>query len=117
MPPSIVTTFSPGPIPRMINPPISPPAPEVRRDSGEADRDLAGVHIRQIAERIRRGDVLEVFGVALRGDGGGIALAFADDLELFQCIDRRREIEVVVRPLARGEAHLAPDGVETRVGQ
>jgi len=68
---------------------------EIADDAGQPDCDLGGVHVRQIAERIHRHDVLHIVGIALRGDRGGPALAFARDLENVELVDGGREIEVV----------------------
>ena len=85
-------------------------------DAGQVDRDFARAHVRQIAERIHRRDVLEIGGVALRGDGGGPALALAGHLEPLEPVDARRQIEVLHGALPRAHGHGAAQGIETEVG-
>ena len=63
-------------------------------DAGEADGDLGGIHVRQVSERIHGDDVLHVFGVALRGDGGGPALALTGDFEGVEFVDDAGEVEI-----------------------
>ena len=85
-------------------------------DAGEADGDFAGVHVGEIAERVGGGDVLEVFGVACGGDGGGAALPLAGDFEGVEFVDARGEIEVADGGLIGGDGDGGARGVEAGVG-
>ena len=89
---------------------------ELAIDAGQADGDLAGVHVREVAERIGGGDVLQVVGIPIRGDGGGVALALAGDLEGVELVDAGREIEVAHGALADGGGDNGARGVEADVG-
>ena len=85
-------------------------------DPGEANRDLGGIQVGKITEGIGGDDVLEVVGVACGGDGGGIALAFAPDLEGVEFVDARGEIEIPRCGLVGGDGDSGALAIEAEVG-
>ena len=85
-------------------------------DAGEADGNLGGIHVRQVSERIHGDDVLHVLGVALRGDGGGTALALTGDLEGLEGVDDARQVEIARGGAGVVDGDRGANGVEADVG-
>ena len=85
-------------------------------DAGETLDDFAGTHVGQVAEGIHGDDVLHVGGVALFGDHGGIAFAFAGDLERLKFVDAGGEFEIAGDRLRGAHDQAAARGIEPDVG-
>ena len=85
-------------------------------DAGEADGHFGGIHVRQVSERIHGDDVLHVFGVALRGDGGGTALALAGDFEGVEFVDDTGQVEVARGAGGVGDGDSGARRIEADIG-
>jgi hypothetical protein len=84
---------------------------------GQAERHFARRHVGEVAERIHRRDVLEVGGIALRGDCGCGAFAFAGDREGLHTIDPGGKIEITSHTGAGCDGHRVSLLVEAEVGR
>jgi hypothetical protein len=88
---------------------------QVARHAGQEHRELARVHIRQVSVGVERDHVLHVGRVALGGQRGRVALAFAGDRERVEPVDRRGEVEAPGGGCRAGDGHRPTGRVETEI--
>ncbi len=67
-------------------------------------------------QRIGGRDLAEVGREALGRDRGGVALAFPDDPELREAVDRRREVKIPCDAPVGRDGHRDALGIESQVG-